>query len=150
MTIISFALVSVNFTLLLMLSAMHFYWAFGGKAGFDKAIPTNVEGAQMLQPGKTACIVVALFLAGFALLFLDTIDVIHVAMPGWLHRYSVYGASIIFLFRAIGDFKYVGFTKKITNTEFGSLDTRYYSPLCLLIGLNGVVLEMMLKMSPKI
>ncbi|PTT14637.1 DUF3995 domain-containing protein, partial [Flavobacterium sp. HMWF030] len=40
----------------------------------------------------------------------------------------------IFILRAIGDFNYVGFFKKHRNSEFALKDTKYYSPLCLLIG----------------
>lgn len=36
---------------------------------------------------------------------------------------------------------YIGFFKKIKNTRFGRNDTKYYSPLCLLIGLLAIVLE---------
>ncbi|WP_222439555.1 DUF3995 domain-containing protein [Spirosoma utsteinense] len=35
--------------------------------------------------------------------------------------------------------RYVGFFKKIKHTPFGKNDTRYYSPLCLLIGVLTLV-----------
>jgi hypothetical protein len=41
----------------------------------------------------------------------------------------------LFILRAIGDFKYLGFFKKIKNTKFGQNDTKYFAPLCLIIGI---------------
>ncbi|WP_307347298.1 DUF3995 domain-containing protein [Metabacillus malikii] len=43
--------------------------------------------------------------------------------------------TFIFFLRAIGDFKYLGFTKKIKNTNFSKYDTALYTPLCLYLGL---------------
>ncbi|TKI67695.1 DUF3995 domain-containing protein [Lysinibacillus mangiferihumi] len=43
--------------------------------------------------------------------------------------------AVIFLIRAIGDFKYVGFFKKIKHSQFARNDTWLYSPLCLFISL---------------
>lgn len=37
--------------------------------------------------------------------------------------------------RAIGSFKYVGFTKTFRNSEFATTDTYLISPLCLVIAL---------------
>ena len=39
--------------------------------------------------------------------------------------------AAVFAIRAIGEFRYCGFFKKITNSEFAYWDTRIYSPLCL-------------------
>ena len=51
--------------------------------------------------------------------------------------YGNLAIGIVMLVRAVGDFKYVGFFKKIEGTIFAQNDTRYYSPLCLLISLNA-------------
>jgi hypothetical protein len=48
--------------------------------------------------------------------------------------------AIIFLIRAIGDFRYVGFLKKIKNTKFAKKDTKYYSPLCSLISVLAFII----------
>ena len=45
--------------------------------------------------------------------------------------------------RAFGDFKHVGFFKTSKNSRFSALDTRYYSPLCLLLGILILVLELL-------
>lgn len=150
MTILCFALAFINTTLFFVLSAIHFYWAFGGKAGMDNVVPVNEKGKRMLNPGPAACTIVGLFLVGFAVLFLNKVEQLRFDIPRWLYQYGILGISAIFLLRAIGDFKYVGFGKKIKNTAFAVLYTKYYSPLCLLISVNGFVLEMILKTLPKI
>ena len=48
--------------------------------------------------------------------------------------YSGIFLSIIFTIRAIGEFNAVGFFKKIRDTEFAIYDTKYFSPLCLILG----------------
>ena len=40
-----------------------------------------------------------------------------------------------FLLRAIGDFRLVGFFKRVRNTRFAAWDTRLFSPLSLGIGI---------------
>ncbi len=41
--------------------------------------------------------------------------------------------SLLFLGRAFGDFRYVGYTKRIRGTEFAKNDYFIYSPLCLVV-----------------
>lgn len=48
--------------------------------------------------------------------------------------YSGIFLSTIFTLRAIGEFNAVGFFKKIKDTEFAIYDTKYFSPLCLILG----------------
>jgi hypothetical protein len=38
--------------------------------------------------------------------------------------------AAVFALRAIGDFRYVGFFKRIRDSKFARLDTLAYSPLC--------------------
>ena len=86
--------------------------------------------------------VVALGLFGFAYVTLS-------AVTGWLPaRWVFYGNLAIggiFLLRAVGDFRYVGFFKKVKNTAFARNDTRYYSPLCLLLGVIALGVAWRLK-----
>ena len=60
----------------------------------------------------------------------------------WVYNYGYYFLAGIFILRAIGDFKYVGFFKKVKNTPFAKLDSKFYSPLCLLIGLAFIWIEL--------
>jgi hypothetical protein len=55
-------------------------------------------------------------------------------------KMALWGIPIVFMLRAIGDFKYIGFFKQVKGTGFASLDTLFFSPLCLFIALAGFLL----------
>jgi len=46
----------------------------------------------------------------------------------------------VFIVRAAGDRKHVGFLKRVRDTEFARRDSRIYSPLCLLLGLGAAAI----------
>ncbi|MEM6843120.1 MAG: DUF3995 domain-containing protein [Bacteroidota bacterium] len=50
---------------------------------------------------------------------------------------------VIFILRALGEFNYVGFFKRVKNTEFARADSRIFSPLCLGIGVIGILIQLM-------
>ena len=107
-----------------ILSGLHFYWVFGGKRGFDKSIPT-VGDKPTLNPGRVITTIVALGLLGFGVItyllgFTDIKSMKYgnlIVVAGWC-------VSAIFLIRAVGDFKTVGFFKKIRRTDFSRYEDR--------------------------
>ncbi len=125
------------------LSAIHIYWGLGGKWGANAAVPTKANNQKVMNPKLVECFVVALGLLGFGLFILITAQILSFNLPNWLMKYGLWTISTIFILRAIGEFKYVGFFKKIKLTQFGQLDTKYYSPLCLVIGLLVTALAVM-------
>jgi len=125
----------------IILSILHFHWAFGGKWGFEKALPTNTEGEKVLNPSNFESAIVGIGLLFFSIYYLLKIGIISADLPSWIVDYSGWVISAIFILRAIGDFKYIGFFKKIKSTDFGKLDTKFYSPLCLMLGVIGILLE---------
>jgi len=138
MTLILCASLIIIFALL---SILHFSWALGNTWGFNKALPTNEAGVKMLNPGKFDCALVGVGLLAFASVYLYKIGLINFNIPNWLLSFVSWIIPAIFILRAIGDFKYVGFFKKIKYTEFGRLDSRFFSPLCLTIGIAGTLIE---------
>lgn len=140
------SLACVNSVILTTIGLLHFYWAIKGSTNAN-AIPTTEEGKRVLNPKRIDCVIVGVFLLFFAFLFLVRGEFIFVALPQWLQRYGVWAISFIFFLRFIGDFRYVGMTKKIHTTKFATLDTKYYSPLCLIIAVNGIVLELLILVS---
>jgi catechol 2,3-dioxygenase-like lactoylglutathione lyase family enzyme len=44
----------------------------------------------------------------------------------------------VFLLRAVGDFRLVGFFKRVRGTPFARWDTRLFSPLCVALGLASL------------
>lgn len=133
---------SVLFSIFIFLSALHFYWGLGGKWEADAAIPTKETGEKVLNPKPFDCFVVAFGMLACGLFILIRSKLLSVELPFWLLDYGVWVLSILFILRAIGEFKYIGFLKKNRSTEFGRLDTTYYSPLCLTIGLLTMILAL--------
>ncbi len=130
------------FSIFLFLSSIHFYWAFGGKWGIDSVLPTKDDKIRALNPGVLPTLIVAFGLLGFGLFILAKAELMPFDLPQWLFKYVLWIAASIFIVRAIGDFNYVGFFKRIKHTKFGQNDTKYYSPLCLIIGILTIILEL--------
>lgn len=126
----------LNTCLLLLLSLLHAYWGFGGRWGWDAALPER-DGVKVLKPHAFDCFVVAIGLAGFAGLHLHRMGWLPVGLPNWLTQYGLWAVGGLFLLRALGDFRYVGLFKSIRSSRFAQLDTRFYVPLCLLLALNA-------------
>lgn len=122
----------ITIAVLMIMSFFHIYWVFGGKLGLDKALPTTLDGRRLIDPSKFLTFMVALILTGFSFVaymlhFMDVTDNMYI--------YSGWFVSAVFIVRSIGDFNTVGFFKKIRSTEFAKYDTRYFSPLCLYLGI---------------
>lgn len=119
----------------LFLSLIHFYWAFGGKWGLKNALPQSEKGETLFQPSAFASIIVGIGLFLMGLFFVFKGGWITLVIPEFILFYGQYVIGGIFLLRAIGDFKHVGFFKKIRNTSFSKNDSKIFSPLCLLLGI---------------
>ena len=126
----------------LVLAALHFYWLLGGTQGLDQALPTDEAGNRVLNPGKIETAIVGLGLLSFAFYYLVKSGILEVALPSFIVNYLGWGISLLFILRAIGDFRYVGFFKKIKHTEFGKYDTKYFSILSLIIGIIAFFVEL--------
>ena len=125
------------------LSILHLYWVFGGKKGLNKALPTEKDGKRVLNPKKHEILMVSIGLLVFSFYYFLKTEILTIELPKFVSEYSGWIISIIFCIRAIGDFKYVGFFKKVKNTEFGKFDTKYFSYISLLIGVIGVLLQIL-------
>lgn len=130
------------FLIFLLISATHFYWAFGGTWGSDSVLPTKENNVKVLNPSILSTVIVALGVFGFGLFILVKSGILAFSLPNWLNKYGLWVIASIFIIRAIGDLNYVGFFKKIKQTKFGKNDTKYFSPLCLLIGILTLILEL--------
>ncbi len=135
------ALISIAlFLVFLFLSGIHFYWGLGGKWGSQAVFPTINSDTKPIIPGKIPTFVVAFGLLAMGLFILQKANFYHFSIPSWLDQYGLWAIATIFILRAIGDFKYLGFFKKIKETAFGINDSKYYSPLCLSIGILILIL----------
>ncbi|WP_067146588.1 DUF3995 domain-containing protein [Pseudotamlana agarivorans] len=121
----------------LILALIHFNWIFGGTFGLNASLPTNLEGKRVLNPKPLDAVIVGLGLSFFSLFYILQSGLIPYTLPHWVMSVGAWLIPSIFLVRAIGEFKYVGFFKKVKQTPFGKLDTKLFSPLCLLIACLG-------------
>jgi hypothetical protein len=114
------------------LSLVHFYWALGGSSGKLAAVP-EVSGRRAFVPSVGATLFVAFGLTLCAFLVAATDGLVPLPVPGvWLQWLS-YALSFALLARAIGDFRQVGFFKRVRGTRFARLDSIVYAPLCLFL-----------------
>jgi len=125
----------------LVLAVIHFNWLFGGTFGFELSLPTKENGERVLNPKKIDSASVGLALLTFCGFYFYKLGITALFLPHWVMEYTGWIISILFFIRAIGDFKYVGFFKKVKETTFGKMDTTYFSPLCLVISMVGILIE---------
>lgn len=116
------------------LALVHVYWALGGRVARSAALP-EVDGRPAFTPraSMTLGVAAALLLAG--LLLAITGGVLVTPVPRNLARGLTAGLALVFIARAVGDFRLVGFFKRIRGTRFARLDSALYAPLCLALGL---------------
>jgi len=125
----------------ILLGALHLYWVIGGTVGLNKVIPV-LEGKSAIEPGKAVTLLVAFGLIAIAGI---SFSLGYVNLESYSYsNYLIYAGwflTVVFLARAVGDFKLVGFFKKIKGSEFATYDTKYYSPFCLLVSMAFAVLS---------
>lgn len=124
------------------LSAFHFYWGLGGRWGSQAVFPTKDDNVKPKILGILPTFIVALSLLVIGLFILNQAGFFNFSIPLWIDKYGLWIIAGLFILRAIGDFNYVGIFKKIKNTKFGINDTKYYSPLCLTIGILTIIIEL--------
>jgi len=124
----------LNTVIFIALGAIHFYWGVGGKA-YAAAIPTQESGEKLFQPGTSVTIIVAIGLLSFGFIMLAANNLFP-WMPKTFVKWGMYTIATIFLLRSIGEFRYIGFFKRIKTTDFAKKDTLIYSPLCLYLGVS--------------
>ncbi len=111
--------------------------------GFDAALPTDEAGKRVLNPKKFDSLIVGLGLSAFGAFYLFQAVFTAIEMPNGLTTYGGWIIPSIFLLRAIGDFRFVGFFKKIKSTPFAKMDTKLFSPLCLCMALAGFAIQLL-------
>ena len=137
----------INTVLFLAISGLHFYWAIGSfwgkKMKSSSSVIPEVEGKPLFTPSTFSTLVVAIGLLIMAKVSAHGLGIgFDFKAFGPYVGYGNLAISIIFLIRAIGDFRYVGFFKfmgKHNESKFAKNDTKYYSPLCLLIAVLAFI-----------
>ena len=123
---------AVAIVILILVAAIHLYWAAGGRLGHVAAVPER-DGKPLFQPNPTATFGVAAALLLGAALVAAAIGLLAAPVPLRWVRFLVWLMVLVFAARAIGDFRTLGFFKRPSGSRFARLDTRLYSPLCLIL-----------------
>jgi hypothetical protein len=121
------------------LGLLHLYWAAGGRLASGVAVPV-VSGRRTFNPSPagTVLVTVAFLIAMF--IILGQLGKLGDAIPGWVFRLGTSCIAVIFFLRAVGEFRLVGFFKRVRDTPFAYWDTWLFSPLCLVIALMAFML----------
>jgi len=135
-----------------VLALFHLYWALGGQWGLDAVVPRVPASAargnhtfgsgdkppmvRAFNPSQGTTLLVAAVLAGVAVLVVLQAGLLGTEVEHPALRWALVGVAVAMLLRAVGDFRLVGFFKKITGSRFARLDTMLYSPLCMAMGLG--------------
>jgi hypothetical protein len=127
-------------TTLAALSALHVFWACGGRLGWLAALP-EVDGKPLFRPSTLATLGVAVLLVLAAALVAVTGGLwpAPAAVPGGVLRGLTFALAAVLALRAVGDFRLVGFFKRVRGTRFARLDSLVYSPLCALLAVATFV-----------
>jgi hypothetical protein len=127
------------------LSLLHVYWAFGGRRGWNAALPerptstvaaSSAAGVKVLAPSRASTLAVAGALAMVGLVVSLKSGVFAAPQRHWTLTAALTVAAVVFLLRAVGDFRWIGFFKRASNSIFAFWDTAVYSPLCVALGLG--------------
>ncbi len=114
------------------LAALHFYWAAGGRLAMPGAVPTAGD-RPLLAPGPIACAAVGCALVAAAIIAALRGQLLSLGLPAWLSWLGTWTLVLVFGARAVGEFRYVGFFKRVRGSVFARRDSLVYSPLCAMI-----------------
>ena len=92
--------------------------------------------ASATNPHRMIAEVVATALASVAALVVVQAGLLGPTIDHPLVRWALDAVAVVLLVRAVGDFRLVGFFKKVTGSRFARLDTMVFSPLCVVLGLG--------------
>ena len=115
------------------LALLHLYWAVRGIRAGSSALPEH-DGRSVFVPGRLAALVVSVLLALAALIVLQRASLGPALVPAALLPGAIWTLAVVMIARAIGDFRYVGFFKRVRGTTFAALDTKFFSPIALVLG----------------
>jgi hypothetical protein len=126
---------------LFTIASVHFYWGLRFMEGEEVLVPEH-EGRPAYVPRHSEFLDVAMALILSSVIIAARGGFVHSALPeAWTHA-ATFAIGIALLARAVGDFRYVGFFKRVRDTAFAEWDTRLFSPVALLLGLATLQLAL--------
>jgi len=120
------------------LSAVHVYWASGGRWGSDVASPKQ-GSKRAFEPSAAATLIVAGLLFAAGLVFLGRVGVWGAWLPHWIFIAGAWTLVLVFAGRVIGDLRWFGIFKRVKGTPFAWWDTRLFVPLCAMLSVAALL-----------
>lgn len=115
--------------------------AYRPTAAKSATVP-SVGGTPLFAPSVGTTVAVGGVLLLFAGLVAATAGLIEIGISRRVLSWLSYALAAGLLARAVGEFKYVGFFKRVRDSPFARLDTLLYSPLCLLLAVGVAVVAL--------
>ncbi len=137
-----FTLAALVFIILFVISLIHIYWGFGGvwPARDGLALSRMVIGVETTSPPPgfvTFVVAGMIFIAGY--LPMAWLNVFPWPVSQTVLYIMMISGGLVFLLRGL--VAYTPLMKKYSTVEpFTSLNKKYYSPLCLFIGVSIFVI----------
>jgi len=119
-------------------AGFHLHWALGGRLGYSVSLPQRPDGAPVMAHRlgwwrwAAAGVALGLVLLG-ALAFAVDRD-LESPLPPSIAKGALILTGTAFVLRALVPTPWTGFFKRIRSTRWARYDTRFYSPLFLLLG----------------
>ena len=98
----------------------------------------SIGGTRAFEPSPASTAMVAAALLAAAVVTIGSLGWLGDIIPVSGFRAMTLVVGLLFLLRAIGDFRLVGFFKQANVSAFAYWDTWLYSPLCLAIAVAAV------------
>jgi hypothetical protein len=114
------------------MSALHRYWALGGKRGRNVVVPI-VDGKPWFPLNPLTCMALVVVYLIFAAIVMGRVGLLGGVFPAPVFYWLNWLLVLTFIGRAVGDFNRFGFFKKASDTDFAYWDTRLFCPGSLVI-----------------
>jgi hypothetical protein len=114
------------------LGLIHIYWAVTRRTARSAIVPTT-GGERAFEPSRGATLLVAAALGAAVVVIAGELGWIGTTLPRTVFRLMTFVISLLFLMRAIGDFRLVGFFKPASDSSFAYWDSRLFIALAAFI-----------------
>jgi len=138
-----FYLLLANGNILTIFAIMHLFLMTASKKTLPYFIPSKSKFQEKdLKPNKAILFLKAILLGLLTWFCFIQVVADYNFMTEELLIWGNRFISVIFFFRAIGDFKYTGFTKNYKESDYAELDTYIFSPLCLILSMSALMVSL--------
>jgi hypothetical protein len=118
---------------LFAIAIVHFCWGIASMEE-EAVLASEYEDQSLAAPTNTECLDVAAALILASVIVAARGELLRSPMPeAWTHI-GAFAVGTVLIARGIGDFRYVGFFKRVRDTAFAEWDTRLFSPISFLLG----------------